>query len=248
MTKIENSIELIKKHEPPEGYHLAFSGGKDSICILKLAKMAGVKFTAYFYMTTLDPPEVLSFIRKFYPEVNILRPKISMFKLIEKKGLPIRQKRFCCQYLKEIHGHGEIVMQGIRKDESVKRSKRKEFEIDRKDKTKRFLNPIFSWSKNDVWNFIYSNKLPFPEIYLSCKNRIGCVACPMNPTAAAADLENYPRYKKAFLKAIRKRMDAGGMKIFESPEEAIEWWVSGLSVKSFRESKKQIKMDFTTQK
>ena len=85
LNHIEHSINLLKANEPKEGYHLAFSGGKDSICILQLAKMAGVKYKAYFYMTTLDPPEILKFIKTYYPEVIWLRPQTSMFKLIEKK-------------------------------------------------------------------------------------------------------------------------------------------------------------------
>ena len=37
MSKIK-AINIIKKYEPEEGYHLAFSGGKDSICIYNLGK------------------------------------------------------------------------------------------------------------------------------------------------------------------------------------------------------------------
>lgn len=244
MSKIDYSIELIKKHEPPEGYHLAFSGGKDSICILQLAKMAGVKYRAYFYMTTLDPPDVLKFIKTFYPEIIWLRPETSMFKLIEKKGLPTRKSRFCCQFIKEIHGSGETVMDGVRAAESVKRKKRKEIEVGLKDKTKHFVHAIFNWSDADVWNFIRSNKLPFPDIYLGCQNRIGCIACPMAPKKAAKDLVIYPRFRAAFLKAITKNMAAGRMKSFESPEEALQWWVSGVSVKQFRANKLQYKLEF----
>lgn len=36
-TKVETAIERIKTFEPPEGYFLAFSGGKDSVVIKALA-------------------------------------------------------------------------------------------------------------------------------------------------------------------------------------------------------------------
>ncbi|PKP01816.1 MAG: phosphoadenosine phosphosulfate reductase [Bacteroidetes bacterium HGW-Bacteroidetes-6] len=219
--KIQSSIEILQQNEPAEGYHLAFSGGKDSIVILHLAKMSGVKYTAYFYMTTLDPPDVLRFIKKYYPEVVWLRPKMSMFQLIEKKGLPIRQKRFCCEVLKECHGHGETVVDGVRAAESFKRSKRKISEVDYKDKSKSFLHAIFNWTEHDVWQFIKSEKLPFPDIYLGCQNRIGCIACPMAQKKAAQDLELYPKFKNAFLKAVRKAKQRGIMKMFADKVENV---------------------------
>ena len=72
--RIKYSIELLQKHEQtalnmnPDGYYLAFSGGKDSQVIYELCKMAGVKFKAHFSCTTVDPKEVLHFIKdnRFY--------------------------------------------------------------------------------------------------------------------------------------------------------------------------------------
>ena len=34
--KVAAAIELLQKHEPPEGYYVAFSGGKDSVVILEV--------------------------------------------------------------------------------------------------------------------------------------------------------------------------------------------------------------------
>lgn len=50
--KIKNAIELLRQFEPPEGYYLAFSGGKDSVVIKALADMAGVKYDAHYNLTT----------------------------------------------------------------------------------------------------------------------------------------------------------------------------------------------------
>jgi phosphoadenosine phosphosulfate reductase len=127
MDKVQHSIELIRKAEKLAltyndfGFHLAFSGGKDSQVIYELAKMAGVKFKAYFYKTSVDPRELLSFIRSNYPDVEWVRPKMTMYQLIFKKGmLPLRQARFCCEYLKERNGVDAVVITGITADESAK--------------------------------------------------------------------------------------------------------------------------------
>lgn len=55
-TKAEIVIERLRMFEPPEGYWLAFSGGKDSIVLKDLAIRSGVRFEAHYNITTVDPP------------------------------------------------------------------------------------------------------------------------------------------------------------------------------------------------
>jgi len=65
-TKEERAIEFIRQHEPPDGYFLGFSGGKDSVVLYDLTVKAGVKFQAYYSATGIDPPELVKFIRDNY--------------------------------------------------------------------------------------------------------------------------------------------------------------------------------------
>lgn len=55
---IQESIDFLRQHEPPEGYYVGFSGGKDSITTLELCRMSGVKYHAYYSCTRIDPPEM----------------------------------------------------------------------------------------------------------------------------------------------------------------------------------------------
>lgn len=57
--KVKASVERMKAFEPPEGYMLAFSGGKDSVVLNALADMAGVKYQAYYTVTSVDPRECI---------------------------------------------------------------------------------------------------------------------------------------------------------------------------------------------
>lgn len=126
--KIEISIERLKAFCPEEGYYLAFSGGKDSQCVYHLCKMAGVKFDAHYNVTSVDPPELVRFIKKNYPDVQFEHHKLSdgrpatMWNLIVKQlSPPTRLMRFCCEKLKESNGKYRITVTGIRREESAAR-------------------------------------------------------------------------------------------------------------------------------
>lgn len=126
--KVEEAINRFKAFEPEDGYYLAFSGGKDSQCIYHLAQMAGVKFDAHYRITSVDPPELVRFIKQQYPEVSMDFPRdkdgkvITMWNLIPRKMMPpTRLVRYCCATLKETGGAGRIVITGVRHAESVRR-------------------------------------------------------------------------------------------------------------------------------
>ena len=70
----------------------------------------------------------------------------------------------------------------------------------------------------------------------------------MAPKEAAKDLQKYPKFRQAFIKAVQKAQDRGIMQTFKNPEEAIQWWVSGVSLKQFRANKLQYKIDFNKEK
>lgn len=154
--KVQVSIDRIKTFEPPEGYFLAFSGGKDSVCIKALADMAGVKYDAHYNVTTVDPPELVQFIKENHPDVIFDKQywkedgqfhkagdPITMWNLIPEKLMPpTRVVRYCCDYLKEQSGHGRFVMTGVRWAESAKRSHRGGVEVsDYKTKPREYYDP-----------------------------------------------------------------------------------------------------------
>ena len=132
--KIQNFSKIFKDDE---GYWLAFSGGKDSVVIKALADMAGVKYEAHYRLTTVDPPELVRFIKEQYPDVVIDMPRykrdgrnvkagqqITMWNLIpEKRMPPTRLARYCCAFLKESSGDGRITITGVRWAESANRKR-----------------------------------------------------------------------------------------------------------------------------
>lgn len=127
---VQRAIERLKAFEPEEGYFVAFSGGKDSQCIYHLCEMAGVKFDAHYSVTSVDPPELVRFIREKYTDVQMEVPHdkdgkpVTMWNLIPRKLMPpTRLMRYCCSELKEKAGSGRVTVTGVRWAESNRRKK-----------------------------------------------------------------------------------------------------------------------------
>jgi phosphoadenosine phosphosulfate reductase len=228
--KVKESTEFLKDLEPPEGYYLAFSGGKDSITIYRLAQLAGVKFDAHYSVTTIDPPELVYFIRDHYPDVKWERPKMSFLHRLVDKGFPTRQMRWCCEEYKETGGSGRVVITGVRKAESNKRSGRRAVEFCYRDKTKRFVNPIINWSDREVWQFIREQKLEYCKLYDEGHKRLGCLFCPMAYNRAK-DAKRYPGYVRVFIQAFerfyanRKAQGKTSVDRWKNGEEMFWWWL-----------------------
>lgn len=136
--KIDDSIRLLHKlqpiadkYDPDNGFYLAFSGGKDSQALYHIAELAGVKFQAHMMLTSVDPPEVIIFVKRQYPSVVLHPPKDSIYNMATKHKflLPSRIIRWCCAELKETGGAGTVCLTGIRKQESVRRTKRQTIEV-----------------------------------------------------------------------------------------------------------------------
>ena len=134
---MEYSVRLLQKaerlalaYDRRGGYFLAFSGGKDSQALLHIAQLAGVQYTGHMNLTSVDPPEVIRFVKQNYPEVELTKPKASIYRVaVEKSLLPTQRVRWCCNEYKENAGAGKVTLIGIRHQESTRRSKRNEVEI-----------------------------------------------------------------------------------------------------------------------
>lgn len=236
--KVDLAVRRIKLHEPPEGYYVAFSGGKDSCVILDLVKRAGVKFDAHLNITTVDPPEVIRFVRQNYPEVIIEKPEISMKKLIEKKGiLPTRLARYCCAEFKERGGIGRFVVTGIRHAESVRRRKWKLIEPCQQPNGKRFIHPIIDWSDDEVWEYMKTYNVPYCSLYDDGFKRIGCICCPFaSEQKKRRDIKRWPNIYKNQWRAgaelvMERRKREGKKLLFNTVDELMDFWISGKGLK-----------------
>lgn len=263
MDMVEVAIKRLQTFEPEEGYFLAFSGGKDSVVVKALADMAKVKYDAHYAITSVDPPELVQFIktfpdvireRQYWKKDGLYHKKgdpITMWNLIpEKKMPPTRIARYCCAYLKESQGEGRFVVTGVRKAESARRAKNRggletaEKKSQRRDiydpdnptpemfyhckvHSRRVLNPIYDWDTEEVWEFIKEYNVPYCELYDKGYTRLGCIGCPMS-TKNAEELEKYPKFKQAYIRAFQRmvdNMDGIRNETWTDGEAVYKWWL-----------------------
>ncbi len=254
--KVQIAIQRLQTFEPPEGYYLAFSGGKDSQCIYHLCKEAGVKFDAHYSHTTVDPPEVIYFIREHYPDVQVDDPGTTMWQLILKKGMPpTRKVRYCCDELKEGGGRGRFAVTGVRWEESSKRKHNRGL-LELNNYTRHFvkllndndearrmfescvmksmhtLNPIIDWTREDVWEYLNSRGIPHCKLYDEGFDRIGCIGCPLAGSRQMQfEFARYPKYRAAYVRAFDKMLEArkGNGKPYhqwQTGEDVMQWWLT----------------------
>lgn len=275
--KIKYSIDLLKKSEkmalemdPENGFYLAFSGGKDSQVLYHLAVMGEVKFKAHMNLTSVDPPEVIRFVKQHYPEVELIKPKMSIYDMAKKKGvLPTQRVRWCCAEYKEMSGAGKVTLIGIRRAESARRAKRNEVEMDRhrfsgtfdqwsehrekmvtcvKGKDKILVSPILQWTEKDVWDFLKGNNIPYCSLYDKGYKRIGCILCPVsNHKQKLKEIKDFPHVRNNWIKTIKwlRENKWTDKSLGDDEEMAFNWWISGKSFKQFyADEYLQQKLDF----
>lgn len=250
--KIQKAIALIQEFEPmalhlsDEGYYVAFSGGKDSIVMARLFEMAGVKYQLWYNNVTIDPPELVWFIKREYPQARWNNPEEHLIKgMVDKpKGPPTRLVRWCCEKYKEQGGNGEFKAIGVRAEESPRRKGMWQTIIT--TSLSPILSPILYWTDADVWAFINNNKMPYCSLYDEVDEkgqrlfkRLGCVACPMSgPNGQARDFKRWPKYEAMWKDAVfawwhqwkgvpRRDGKPRAVEKFPTPDSLWEWWISG---------------------
>lgn len=223
---------------------VSFSGGKDSTVTSHLAMKAfETESILHIYGdTTLEYPTSQTYIEEFkkrFPRTPLLVAKNTdqdFENLCEVVGPPSRVMRWCCTIFKT----GAITkkieqtfknktrllsFQGIRRAESLSRSKY-DRDTDSPKISKQVVSaPIIDWADFDVWLYILANKIPFNGAYRQGFSRVGCWCCPNNSNWSAFLSsvfmnKEYVRFKEmlyTFAKKIGKSdwkdyIDEGGWK------------------------------------
>ena len=189
--------------------------------------------------------------------------RTSMWKLIPQKlRPPTRMVRYCCSVLKETGCANRFIATGVRWDESSKRSRRSEIETitpniknkigaelimltsdndeSRKmtehcmAKKKMVINPIIDWRHTDIWEYINAEKIEANILYQCGYKRVGCIGCPMAGKNRYKWFADFPKYKRAYIRAFDRMIEARKQRGFECTwqcgEEVFARWMDDSNV------------------
>lgn len=178
---------------------VSFSGGKDSTVTSHLVMSAlGTERIIHMYGdTTLEYPTTSIYINEFkqlHKKTPILIAKNNdqdFQNLCNVIGPPSRVMRWCCTIFKtgaitrkieQVFRNKTRLLsfQGIRRMESLARSKYERDTDSPKISKQVVSSPIIDWSDFDVWLYILSNNVLFNNAYRQGFSRVGCWCCPNN--------------------------------------------------------------------
>ena len=180
---------------------ISFSGGKDSTATAHVvtSALSDPSIIHIFGDTTLEFPYTTAYAiryRQEHPQAIFITAKNEdqvFSKVCEDIGPPARMMRWCCSMFKTgpitrvlngLYGNKQILtFYGIRKSESVSRSKYNRIEDDSesvKIQQQTVASPIFFWKDIDIWLYLLSEEVDFNEAYRLGYDRVGCWCCPNN--------------------------------------------------------------------
>ncbi len=236
-----DAVKLLRLLSPKDKpYYGCFSGGKDSVVIKELARLAEVSIAWHYNVTTIDPPELVYFIRREHPDVVFERPRQSFFTFAVKRGFPTRRARWCCEEYKERKSpKGAMLVMGVRAEESPRRAKNWGPATYHRRTRQYAICPIVKWTEKHVWQFIRERNLPYCCLYDEGFSRLGCIGCPMARKAnREQEFARWPRYEQKWKQLFQKVWDRRtgslqrdgrvwfGNQYFDSWQEMWNWWLS----------------------
>jgi phosphoadenosine phosphosulfate reductase len=207
LTVIEQStvkriFDIYKRYKSRlDVFHVAFSGGKDSIVLLDLVKKALPRnaFVVVFGDTGMEFPDTYETVEKtrLQCEVEGIAFYIAKSHLDTKKswkafGPPAQVLRWCCSVhkstpqtlkLREILGKNDFIGMdyvGVRAHESLRRGEYEYENFGKKQRGQHSHNPILEWTSAEIWLYIYANNLEVNAAYTKGNSRAGCLFCPMS--------------------------------------------------------------------
>jgi phosphoadenosine phosphosulfate reductase len=171
------------------------------LTMIHIARTNGFDFPVFTLDTGLLFPETNTLkerLEAFYGfRIESLEPDLTVEQQNEAHGpkLWTRDPDLCCTLRKVLPLRNKLLqldcwITGLRRQQSATRGSIGVIELYEFDKASGKntvkLNPMANWSRDQIWNYIRENKIPYNPLYDQGYRSIGCTHC-TRKTAAGAD-------------------------------------------------------------
>ena len=202
LDKAEEQGKKIYQTTKIDTFLASFSGGKDSQVVLDLCTRAipSTEFEVIYSDTGYELPpslELYAEIQKHYKEqfpdlkFSLARNHASVLDYWDKIGTPSDTHRWCCSVMKtaplykllkkEDNKQARVLtFDGVRAEESTKRSTYSRIGKGVKHDTVINASPILHWSSVEIFLYLWRHNLLVNKAYRNGMTRVGCLICPFS--------------------------------------------------------------------
>ncbi|MFT6397564.1 MAG: phosphoadenosine phosphosulfate reductase [Bradymonadia bacterium] len=171
---------------------VASSFGAEDVVLIDLAAKISKNVrvftldTGRLHQETYDVLEAV--VDKYGIEVEVMSPDtVSLQELIRAKGpnsfyASVDNRKECCSVrkvepLKRVLNTADAWVTGLRREQAVTRSEIQHFERDDSNGGMLKVNPVASWTHDEIWDHIHANNVPYNRLHDQGFPSIGCAPC-----------------------------------------------------------------------